>query len=527
MYNTPFTFPNQNSLGGLSSSLSIPSNAPLPLGVMPPLMSVVGGTLPTAVPSSVQLSSSPVVTNLANSDKKTVWSEHKTPEGKVYYYNNITKESTWEKPAEMKTREEILLSDCVWKEYTSESGKKYYYNRETKVSVWTEPPELAKIKASLIKKPEEALPVVEQVEISEISDGTKDSASEREFLYATKEEAKQALKKLLRDKNIPSNTKSFDSVIPLIQDDQRFNALKTYQEKKQCFNEYKYERAREEKDEIRQKLRELKVNFRKYLEQHAELNHHMRWRQVYELVKDSSEYKLVNSEKDCKEIYEDYVADKERAERGEMRAKHEEYYNKFQSFLRAHCPVTPTTTWSMISEFYRNHPLYNESDSWLKAMDAVEYRADMLRAYEDLVKEKEKEYEAQRREARALLRREAREARESCLALFYELKDRGVLTAISKWKEIFPLIKDDCRAKAPLKYLGTTTLDLFKLYVADLMETLHACMHVIKDIIKEMNFKMDHKTSLDKFCEAIAADERSKVLDPINIKLCFHKVLLL
>jgi uncharacterized protein YfcZ (UPF0381/DUF406 family) len=52
----------------------------------------------------------------------------------------------------------------------------------------------------LFFRPEEALPVVEQVEISEISDGTKDSASEREFLYATKEEAKQALKKLLRDK---------------------------------------------------------------------------------------------------------------------------------------------------------------------------------------------------------------------------------------------------------------------------------------------------------------------------------------
>ena len=27
-----------------------------------------------------------------------VWSEHKTPEGKTYYYNKVTRQSGWEKP---------------------------------------------------------------------------------------------------------------------------------------------------------------------------------------------------------------------------------------------------------------------------------------------------------------------------------------------------------------------------------------------------------------------------------------------
>lgn len=29
-----------------------------------------------------------------------VWSQHQTPEGKLYYYNSITRQSVWEKPAD-------------------------------------------------------------------------------------------------------------------------------------------------------------------------------------------------------------------------------------------------------------------------------------------------------------------------------------------------------------------------------------------------------------------------------------------
>lgn len=32
------------------------------------------------------------------------WTEYKTVDGKIYYYNNRTLESTWEKPAELKER---------------------------------------------------------------------------------------------------------------------------------------------------------------------------------------------------------------------------------------------------------------------------------------------------------------------------------------------------------------------------------------------------------------------------------------
>jgi pre-mRNA-processing factor 40 len=77
------------------------------------------------------------------------WTEHKAPDGRTYYYNAKTKQSSWEKPEELKTPAEKLLSQCLWKEYTSENGKKYYHNVSTKESKWTVPAEVEDIRKKL------------------------------------------------------------------------------------------------------------------------------------------------------------------------------------------------------------------------------------------------------------------------------------------------------------------------------------------------------------------------------------------
>ncbi|KAK2717145.1 pre-mRNA-processing factor 40 homolog A-like [Artemia franciscana] len=91
---------------------------------------------------------------------KSVWTEHKSPEGKVYYYNTETKESSWEKPDDLKTPAELILSQCPWKEYTTDAGKPYYYNVNTKESKWQIPPELAEVKKKVaeLEKKKEAPP---------------------------------------------------------------------------------------------------------------------------------------------------------------------------------------------------------------------------------------------------------------------------------------------------------------------------------------------------------------------------------
>ena len=36
-----------------------------------------------------------------------MWTEHKAPDGRVYYYNAANKQSAWEKPDELKTKGEV------------------------------------------------------------------------------------------------------------------------------------------------------------------------------------------------------------------------------------------------------------------------------------------------------------------------------------------------------------------------------------------------------------------------------------
>lgn len=37
------------------------------------------------------------------------WTEHKAPDGRSYYYNSVSKQSSWEKPDELKTKTEVCL----------------------------------------------------------------------------------------------------------------------------------------------------------------------------------------------------------------------------------------------------------------------------------------------------------------------------------------------------------------------------------------------------------------------------------
>lgn len=76
----------------------------------------------------------------AGSESPSKWTEHKAPDGRTYFYNSATRQSSWEKPDALKSTAERLLSQCPWKEYVADNGKVYFHNTSTKESVWTIPP---------------------------------------------------------------------------------------------------------------------------------------------------------------------------------------------------------------------------------------------------------------------------------------------------------------------------------------------------------------------------------------------------
>ncbi|KAH9695056.1 pre-mRNA-processing protein 40A [Citrus sinensis] len=73
---------------------------------------------------------------------QTDWIEHTAADGRRYYYNKRTRQSTWDKPLELMTPIERADAASDWKEFTSPDGRKYYYNKVTKQSKWSIPDEL-------------------------------------------------------------------------------------------------------------------------------------------------------------------------------------------------------------------------------------------------------------------------------------------------------------------------------------------------------------------------------------------------
>lgn len=114
-----------------------------------PWMSYPNQTAPLSTPAA-QTSQQPPASNSTDpaasvSDLTTQpsdWQEHISADGKRYYYNKKTRQSSWEKPVELMTPIERADASTVWKEFTTSEGRKYYYNKNTRESKWTIPEEL-------------------------------------------------------------------------------------------------------------------------------------------------------------------------------------------------------------------------------------------------------------------------------------------------------------------------------------------------------------------------------------------------
>lgn len=91
-----------------------------------PVCCVVPGVLPGMAPPivpmihpQVAIAASPAA--LAGAAPVSEWTEYKTADGKTYYYNNRTLESTWEKPQELKEKGTSFVL-IFWAELLRPSG---------------------------------------------------------------------------------------------------------------------------------------------------------------------------------------------------------------------------------------------------------------------------------------------------------------------------------------------------------------------------------------------------------------------
>ncbi|XP_061547721.1 pre-mRNA-processing factor 40 homolog A isoform X2 [Phycodurus eques] len=578
---------------GILPSMSAPPMGQMQ-GMMPPMMGMMlpprlpAATVQPTGPPGVDTPSGPGTTSTTNGSpqdeqpKKSLWTEHKSLDGKTYYYNTETKQSTWEKPEDLKSPAEQLLSKCPWKEYKSDTGKPYYYNSQTKESRWTKPKELEDLEA-MIKaeengttevvapsiaaepvlqiestqvsvapvaeaEPVEAVPEVQTfqaalqqtaevktadapVVLSESSVPAEALASvevkkeeprpeiqKKVFKWNTKEEAKQAFKELLKEKGVSSNS-SWEQAMKLIINDPRYSALPKLSEKKQAFNAYKVQTEKEEKEEARIKYKESKETFQRFLENHDKMTSTTRYKKAEQMFNDQEVWSCV-PERDRQEIYEDVLFYLAKKEKEQAKQLRKRNWEALKNILDNMANVTYRTTWSEAQQYLLDNPTFAE-DEELQNMD----KEDALICFEEHIRALEKEEEEDKQKTLLRERRRQRKNRESFQKFLDELHDHGQLHSMSAWMEMYPTLSSDIRFANMLGQPGSTPLDLFKFYVEDLKARYHDEKRIIKDILKDKSFLVEVNTSFDDFGSVISSDKRATTLDAGNIKLAFNSLL--
>ncbi|XP_050892629.1 pre-mRNA-processing protein 40A isoform X1 [Lathyrus oleraceus] len=114
--------------------------------------------------------SSDTAANTTNPNSASDWAEHAAGDGRRYYYNKTTRQSSWEKPLELMSPLERADASTVWKEFTASDGRKYYFNKITQQSTWTIPEELKLAR-------EQAQKTISQGMVSNASDTSNAAAS--------------------------------------------------------------------------------------------------------------------------------------------------------------------------------------------------------------------------------------------------------------------------------------------------------------------------------------------------------------
>ncbi|KAG2177831.1 hypothetical protein INT43_003078, partial [Umbelopsis isabellina] len=473
-----------------------------------------------------------------------LWTEHTTPEGRKYWFNNATKTSTWEKPEDLLTEVEKALRECEWQEHTTPEGKKYYSHKTTKESRWVMPDEYKDSlekgqQAEEAKKQASPEPPIDHME----TDNTPKPQEHHEQLpspapvvppvsipapkpqiqqpavleFATKEQAEAAFIDLLRKTGVKSDW-TWEQTMRAIITLPMYRALKTLQERKTAFNKHIEQEARREKEQQQETEKRVREEFLNLLSESSAIRVTTRYRKAASLFGDNSAWTAITSERYRQALYDDYIHELARKEKDKQRELRKQSMDRFAELLRSIPEITHRTTWKQAQELYTTVPEFQDKEKF-RGMDKL----DFLAVFEDHVKHLEQVESDQRARVADVKKRTQRKHRDNFKALLAELRASKLINAKTDWMEMYPHIKDDARYQDMLGQPGSTPLDLFWDVVDELGERFYQQKRIVYDILKSTKFDFTPDTQYAEFEEVLKPyPEVAERVEIENLKLIFE-----
>merc|ERR1719409_1598902 len=423
----------------------------LPGGMPPPI-----GGLPSGLP--------PTAGNDAAAPPKAEWTEHKAADGRTYYYKAATNESTWDKPDQLKSAEELAQNSTVWKTYKTAEGKEYYFNTETKQSVW--------------EKPAELLPP-----------GSKQEDEEEEedlAQYTGSQEARlEGFQKFLRKRNVSSKSR-WEVCQKEFADCKMFLLLETNSERKQAFANWVQGSKKREAEEARQKKAGAREKLLRALGDWSDKKPSTSFREVCEAFYQEEWWSLLeDTEKEdiTQEFFEEYVEKYRKDHKGSVRSDKME---KLKQTYRDREDISYDMRWQKVKKLMEDDPTFK----WLDKVDSIQ-------VWEDFVAEEaDKEADRKERDKRTFERR----SRDAFRKLLQEEKDAGQITMTTLWPHVVKRIHEDARYQAAIGAAsgssGSTPKELFLDLKQELQDEFSGVIEKAKAHLKKNGFTVSKETTL-------------------------------
>lgn len=432
------------------------------------------------------------------------WQAVSGQDGKVYYYNSETLETTWEKPEELFTELDRAILNANWKEYTAEGGTKYWYNVKNGQSVWDTPAEVQRL--------------IDESNSSSVAPVGRDHgwrstsrlAPGHEQVHVSKDEESAAFKVLLQRQGVDGSMSWSEAMKKLVLDPEYWSVREPAQ-RREYFEEFVREIAEEAK---RKELEQKEANRKKMyavFRQHAEIKYYTRWR----TVKDSVQQEGID-EREQKQAFQAYVR--------ELREKHEQ--EEEQTRLAAMEELKAVFNRLEVDVYTKWDDAYTaiERDSQFSKLSDKLHKLDVLEAFEDYIKDLERKLNHERQQIKRQRYRQERKSREAFMQLLDELHDRGDIKAGTKWVTIHPMIEKDERYINICGQSGSSPLELFWDVLEEQERKLKSQKELVLDILANRRIVVDDRTDFDRFYSAVRDDNRVSDLSEDTLKLIYQRL---
>ncbi|KAI1401576.1 hypothetical protein F4819DRAFT_457938 [Hypoxylon fuscum] len=470
------------------------------------------------------------------------WQEYKSPDGRVYFYNALTKATQWTKPEEMMSPAERALANQPWKEYTAEGGRKYWYNTETKQSSW-EMPEVYRKALGHETTPSTPAPATpftprdtysnsgydqhrehrevfpESRQLTHGSDFRAQSfvPASTEPEYATPEEAEAAFMKLLRRSGVQPDWTWEQTMRATIKDPQ-YRSIKDPKDRKAAFEKYCQDMIIQDKERAKDRLAKLRADFATMLKSHPEIKHYTRWRTARPIIEGETIFRSTNNENERRLLFEDYII--------ELKKSHVEGQASLRKSamdglidLLPKLNLEPYTRWSEAQNILKATAPF-QNDEKYKALSNF----DILTAFQNHIKSLERSFNETRQNQRNKKFRVERKRRDGFVNLLQELRRAGKIKAGTKWGQVYPLLENDERFRSVCGQSGSSPLDLFWDIVEEEERALRTTRNDVLDVMDDNRFEFTPKTTFEEFSTVLKNDRRTANIDGDIMKLIFERL---